>query len=226
LFECGICMEEMLDDSIACPEPCGHAFCRECLRGHVTTRLGERRFPILCPTCTAGKGKGKEAAGEISQSLALDLGITDEQYRVWAEIEMAPFSVPVYCRVCQQTMFVARDEHQEAEVIVCPLPDCNHAWCKQCQRSIDITGPRHSCDGTLELDHLVKQKGWKRCPTCKTTIEKISGCNHMTCMTPACNTHFCYICGDLIVRSTQGREIDNARFAHYRGNCRFFEVPN
>jgi hypothetical protein len=61
LFECGICMEEMPDDSIARPDPCGHAFCRECLRGHVTARLDEHRFPILCPTCTAGKGKGKGA---------------------------------------------------------------------------------------------------------------------------------------------------------------------
>ena len=63
LFECGICMEEMPDDSIARPDPCGHVFCRECLREHVTARLNEHRFPILCPTCTAGKGKGKEATG-------------------------------------------------------------------------------------------------------------------------------------------------------------------
>ena len=62
-FECGICMEEMPHDSIARPEPCGHAFCRECLRGHVTARINEHRFPILCPICTVGKGKGKEAAG-------------------------------------------------------------------------------------------------------------------------------------------------------------------
>ena len=63
LFECGICMEEMPDDSIARPDSCGHAFCRECLHRHVTARLDEHRFPILCPTCTADKGKGKKAAG-------------------------------------------------------------------------------------------------------------------------------------------------------------------
>ena len=110
-------MEEMPDDSIARPDPCGHAFCRECLRRHVATRLDEHRFPILCPTCTAGKGKGKEAVSgtccertvnlfivscnvclEVSQSLALDLGLTDEQYSVWTEMEMAPFSVLLYCR--------------------------------------------------------------------------------------------------------------------------------
>ena len=63
LFVCGICLEEMPDDSIARPDPCGHTFCRECLRGHVTARLNERRFPILCPTCTASKGKGKGVVG-------------------------------------------------------------------------------------------------------------------------------------------------------------------
>jgi hypothetical protein len=116
-FECGICMEEMPYDSIARPDPCGHAFCRECLRGHITARIDEHRFPILCPTCTAGKGKGKEAAGgtccertvnlviisryvslEVSQSLALDLGLTEEQYNIWTEMEMASFSVLLSCR--------------------------------------------------------------------------------------------------------------------------------
>ena len=117
LFECGICMEEMPDDSIARPDPCGHTFCHECLRGHVTTCLSERRFPILCPTCTAGKGKGKEAVGgtccertinlviilyyvslEVSQSLALDLELTDEQYSIWTEMELVSFFVLLYCR--------------------------------------------------------------------------------------------------------------------------------
>jgi hypothetical protein len=110
-------MEEMPVDSIARPDPCGHAFCRECLHGHVTARLDEHRFPILCPACTAGKGKGKEAASgtccertvnlfmivsryvsEVSQSLALDLGLADEQYRIWTEMEMVSFSVLLYCR--------------------------------------------------------------------------------------------------------------------------------
>jgi hypothetical protein len=63
LFVCGICLEEMPDDSIARPDPCRHTFCRECLRGYVTARLYEHRFPILCPTCTANKGKGKGVTG-------------------------------------------------------------------------------------------------------------------------------------------------------------------
>ncbi len=63
LFMCGICLEKMPYDSIACPDPCGHTFCRKCLRRHVTSRLNRHRFPVLCPTCTASKGKGKEVLG-------------------------------------------------------------------------------------------------------------------------------------------------------------------
>ena len=63
VFECGICMEEMPEDSVARPDPCLHAFCRGCMYEYVSTRLEEHKFPILCPTCTADKGKGKGTTG-------------------------------------------------------------------------------------------------------------------------------------------------------------------
>ena len=71
---------------------------------------------------------------------------------------------PMFGNRCQRSMFVARDEHEKANIIVCPLPDCNHAWCKQCQQSIDFDRSEHSCDDTSELDHLMDQMGRKYCP--------------------------------------------------------------
>jgi hypothetical protein len=62
-------------------------------------------------------------------------------------------------------MFVARDDHEEVKIIVCPLPDCRYTWCKACQQPIDCSGPKHSCDGTAELDSLMKRNGWKYCPS-------------------------------------------------------------
>ena len=46
----------------------------------------------------------------------------------------------------ERTMLVVRDDHEKAKMFACSLPDCNHAWCKQCQQSIDFNGPEHSCD--------------------------------------------------------------------------------
>lgn len=103
------------------------------------------------------------------------------------------------CR-CQQAVFVDKSEYEAQEIIACPLPGCTHAWCKACSRSIEFNGPRHSCDGSNELNHLMNQQGWKACPGshvsptgrdflqcrlsfitgCRTPTSKIDGCNHMT----------------------------------------------
>ena len=128
------------------------------------------------------QGQSRDLYLDVSQSLALELGLTDEQFNIWTEMEMVAFSILLNCRKyarrfhpltsctdcrnrCQRSMFVARDEHDDVSVIACPLPDCDHIWCKLCQQSIDLNGPAHSCDGTSELDHLVKEQGWKYCPS-------------------------------------------------------------
>jgi hypothetical protein len=119
---------------------------------------------------------------EVSQSLVLSLGLTEKQLSIWTEMEMSAFSVLLHCRRCgrrvhspnccakgrnrcDRSMFVARDEYEEATLISCPLPGCKHVWCRKCDRSVESRGPKHSCDGTAELDHLMKEKGWKYCPS-------------------------------------------------------------
>ena len=57
-FQCGICLDEQPEDSVARLEPCGHCFCRGCIRGYVDSRLAENRYPVLCPVCMTEKGKG------------------------------------------------------------------------------------------------------------------------------------------------------------------------
>ena len=66
---------------------------------------------------------------------------------------------------CKQSTFVDKHDFEAAKTIVCPLPDCPHIWCKACQQSIQAGGPQHSCDGSSELDHLMKERGWKYCPS-------------------------------------------------------------
>jgi len=57
LFECGVCMDEQPEDYVTLLDPCGHKFCRDCIRNHVGAKLAERYFPILCPVCMAEEGK-------------------------------------------------------------------------------------------------------------------------------------------------------------------------
>ncbi|KAI9460717.1 hypothetical protein F5148DRAFT_1216362 [Russula earlei] len=198
---CVVCMDSLPEKSMTRIEPCGHSFCRDCVRGLVVSQIESRRFPVLCPTCTAEPENNSEVIGKVTRELVLNIGITVEQYDIWIELEMSEFFVRLQCRKCQYSSFFNRRELNEARNLKCPSALCNHVWCKGCQQEIVPHGPEHSCDGSLELKHLVHQRGWKYCPTCRTPCEKISGCDSVTCISPGCNSRFCYRCGELTFRS-------------------------
>ncbi|KAK0194944.1 hypothetical protein F5146DRAFT_924419 [Armillaria mellea] len=221
VFDCRICLDTLpMDDAARVPE-CRHLTCRDCLREHVLTTLHDHRFPVCCPLCTDGNRRSV-----LSQSLIHDIGMSEQDYHIWEELQLSAYSILMHCRHCQNGTFVDRTEYQESKIITCPLPGCSYTWCKSCSQAIDTApgAPEHSCDGTSELDHLMKERGWKYCPGCRTPVQKDGGCNHMTCTSPGCNSHFCYVCGNMIVQSAMQDEIRNAIGEHYR-NCVLFEVP-
>ncbi|KAJ8582710.1 hypothetical protein M405DRAFT_547609 [Rhizopogon salebrosus TDB-379] len=51
-FTCAICMEEQPVDN-AVELDCSHPMCRDCVRGHICSKIEEHRFPVLCPVCVA-----------------------------------------------------------------------------------------------------------------------------------------------------------------------------
>jgi len=216
VFDCGVCMDTLPEDSIARIEPCGHSFCRECVREFVATQIQSRRFPVLCPTCTAGRANNSESIGKVMRELVLEIGLTEEQYEAWVELEMSELFVRLQCPKGGHSSFIDREEFNEARDLTCPFTGCNHVWCKGCQQEIIPNGPEHSCDGSSELKHLAQQQGWKFCPTCSTPCEKIAGCNFISCISPGCNSHFCYKCSELIVRSAVPSTIGEGKSEHYK----------
>lgn len=52
-FTCGVCFDMYAVGDGADVEECDHMFCIECLEGYIETKVQERRFPILCPSCVA-----------------------------------------------------------------------------------------------------------------------------------------------------------------------------
>ncbi|KAI5122455.1 hypothetical protein M0805_008766 [Coniferiporia weirii] len=224
-FECSICLDKLPLDCVAHVDICGHTFCRECLRQYISSKLDEHKFPTACPCCSTQDES--ERTGKITETLIQQIGISDKSYSIYTELQMAEFSIQLQCKKCKQSAFVDKREYDEMKVLACPFPRCNYLWCKDCQQEVPLghDTPPHSCDGSTELKHLMDKRGWKNCPGCKTPTEKIDGCNHMTCCSPGCNTHFCYICGGLIVRSNQRANINAAVSSHYKSNCMLFNVP-
>jgi hypothetical protein len=83
--------------------------------------------------------------------------------------------------------------------------NCDLRYCGRCSVTFEEHKGR-TCEelsDQLDLEALARESGWQKCPQCSTTIEKSSGCNHMThvnCPHPYSRqeTHFCYCCGTLL----------------------------
>ncbi|KAJ7185404.1 hypothetical protein C8R46DRAFT_1207571 [Mycena filopes] len=83
-LECEICM--MDDKESLVVDPCGHAFCHECLTLQVQSKLKAGRYPITCPGC-ARSAEYSANSSVIRKDIVKRLGITDAQYQDFKQLE-------------------------------------------------------------------------------------------------------------------------------------------
>jgi len=113
--DCLICTEPLTREETVSVEGCGHTTCKDCLRQHITSRLGERVWPILCPICVAERGSQRKAQGMVAHSTHVVQGHILKYFTVitrllvdelalpplvlsqWTDFELSQFVVPVAC---------------------------------------------------------------------------------------------------------------------------------
>lgn len=95
-----------------------------------------------------------------------------------------------------------------SDIQLCPFPDCEsyakkntdtknvtclngHQFCLKCLKSCHND---NNCqiENDKNFQDWKKDKKVKQCPRCKYYIEKIDGCNHITCVN--CNYEWCWLC--------------------------------
>ena len=116
LFHCAICMEEQLMDFAVPNASCGHILCRECMKNHVQSQVGQSIWPIRCPMCVADHARTEEHGGEyrptpldsvkglstimmsvINRDVVETLGVDEAVMTKWVKLEMEKVSVAVEC---------------------------------------------------------------------------------------------------------------------------------
>jgi hypothetical protein len=83
----------------------------------------------------------------------------------------------------------------------CPL--CMQRWCIGCTEASGVLQTAHKgfCVDKQDMTfwktfaEQATEAGARSCPTCNAFVVKDEGCNHVTCVAPFCNTHFCWKCG-------------------------------
>lgn len=210
LPECPICLCEIELSVLVRLEFCGHSYCQSCLNSQVQSAVKDHQFPIEC------------AAEDCSQPIVLkDI----RQQITKGSLSMKPLAAAaVSCFVgknresfrfcttpdCEMVYRVSEDGRQFQCI------DCGTRLCTTChiQFHDGLTCAMYKSAKTGEgnVDMWIRENpgARKKCPKCQIGIEKIEGCNHMTCL--ACRSHICWVC--LKYYSSSGECYGHLQSAH------------
>ncbi|TFK47596.1 hypothetical protein OE88DRAFT_777872 [Heliocybe sulcata] len=183
--KCPICLDEPTRPIVL---RCGHAWCKACLTNYFTAATESRTFPMTClgdeGACSCG----------IPVAVAREVLGSDEFD------ELAASALTAHVRTHP-------DEYRW-----CPGPDCEEIYrigpadtvltCPRCLRRVCVHCHIEHHEGMTcaefkeglepEFARWRAGKNVKHCPKCRTAIEKVDGCNHMTCV--VCQVHICWVC--------------------------------
>lgn len=188
---CAICTEIIPEEDYLPLEKCGCMFHRECVFAYLQTAITQQKHPITCPQA--------RCRAEI---MPIDLK------------ERLPQSLYQQFEKYQFDKFVQRNvrEYQRCPTPECPFvfawtkenprfkcPMCKKVWCLLCKneyhegiscKEYEQLIDRKQLDE--QFDRKVTVEGYQQCPVCHAWIEKVDGCNSVTCV---CGENLCYGCG-------------------------------
>ena len=191
--ECGVCFCPPSDGG---RKPyrlaaCRHFFCLECLIHHLKESGSTKKFPITCPECD-------------DSIMLCDIKIIYPQEDQRLELFKAGLDAHVvsnpngnikFCPGPDCCMVYAKDDKGRAQ----DCEECGYSFCNCCGEEAHPDGM--NCkefqvrkEEAEDMEKWIQETGAdaKKCPVCKTMIEKHGGCNHMTCK--ICKSHICWKC--------------------------------
>lgn len=188
IAECPVCFNQV---TARITLPCGHSWCRACLKDYLISSIDNKYFPLTC------LASGAKCTERISLDLVREILTVSE----FDAVVNAAFSLYVQSR--------------PDEFHYCPSPDCPQIYrtaasdtvlqCPSCLLRIcpNCHVEAHdgfACAGSEDslFEEWMKNHDVKKCPGCKIPIERAEGCNHMTCT--QCQTHTCWVCLQMFPR--------------------------
>lgn len=169
--------------------PCGHSYCSPCTVNLVEAYTSERNpsSPLRC--CPSPKLP-------IPPEYVRRFINTTLRQRLDEKLLEAntPLGSRVYCPQgnCRKfiTPVMITSAARAAKAVICPNDMCRANICLGCKELAHrgINCERHADD--TQASKIQRQFGWGRCPGCRYVVEKVDGCNNVSCT--RCGTRFTY----------------------------------
>lgn len=186
---CIVCTEELLSLTGRLETPCGHFYCPQCALNLVEEYIS-RSFPsapLRCCPQPQPPIPPRHVHRFINDTLrrALDEKTTEAE---------TPFDRRIYCPqdTCRKFIDPARvtPAARATGSVTCPNGRCRASICLRCRglAHAGVDCDRHADD--TEATRIQRQFGWGRCPGCRFVVEKVDGCNSVSCT--RCGRGFTY----------------------------------
>ena len=180
LQSCQICYQLIPKNLMFFMNDVNHEICFECLNSYLLTEIKNNKvINMHCPHCI------DSLDNEIIQE-NVDKEAFEKFLRFVDNNKVLSNKMLRFCPKCNQIIHLNNENDEKAA-----CSNCKTEMCTKCNH------PFHSnktCEKVLEgeFKSWSNKKEVQRCPKCKVLIEKIEGCNHMTCY--VCHYEFCWLC--------------------------------
>ncbi|KAF5388370.1 hypothetical protein D9615_000034 [Tricholomella constricta] len=169
---------------------CEHVHCTACLRHYLTSAAETKIFPLVC--------MGDEANCKVPVPIpVIQRFLIRQQYEHLIDVMFSTYldRHPQDFKYCTTPDCTQIYRANTKTMLKCP--SCFAEVCSSCHEEAHegMTCEERRARKAQEEDQLndtwATIHGVKRCPSCQVLIEKIEGCNHMSCR---CGAHVCWIC--------------------------------
>ncbi|KAH8177786.1 IBR domain, a half RING-finger domain-containing protein [Sarocladium implicatum] len=170
--ECLTCLESLpLAEGVELP--CAHTYCSDCFVTLVRHAIAdEASFPPRC--CD----KQAIARTILHQSAPAEIWETFKR----KEAEYAvPVTKRIYCSRATCSRFLD-PKLVSNDVVTCRT--CKQRTCTICKGKAHGKRECPEDKATAQVLGMAELKGWKRCPSCRSVVARLYGCNHMRESTP------------------------------------------
>ncbi|KAA0720480.1 E3 ubiquitin-protein ligase RNF14 [Triplophysa tibetana] len=224
VFCCGICFCEKLGSNCLLFKECQHVYCKACMKEYFEIQIRDGKVQCLdCPepecTSIANPSQVKFLVGEeefarydclLLQS-SLDL-MADVVYcprtccckpvMVEPDITMGicPSCRYAFCTLCKRTYHgpsICKTVYLDLRGCECSYLNVTAELVRLVDECEDEDLEKECMDETLTEKWL--KENCKPCPCCGVQIQKVMGCNKMTCT--SCRMFFCWICSTILKKA-------------------------
>ncbi|XP_072301799.1 E3 ubiquitin-protein ligase RNF14 [Eucyclogobius newberryi] len=245
VFGCGICFGEKAGAACLCFKECQHVYCNSCMSEYFQIQIKDGN--VQCLNCPEPKCTSVATPLQVKHLVGEELFVRYDRLLLQSTLDL--MADVVYCpRVsCGTPVMVEPDSTmgicsgcQYAFCTLCKMGYHGVSHCKLPTEELRDLRDEYlaaTADGKKFMEMRFGKKviqraveesfsrDWlsencKNCPRCGTNIQKVDGCNKMTCT--SCKQYFCWLCMGVLSRGNPYSHFNNPELPCF--NQLFFGV--